>query len=235
MISCIIIEDQPPAQRILKKYITDIGNLELKNTFGDALSALEYLKHQPIELIFLDIHLPKISGIDFLKILSQKPKVILTTAFPNYALESYELDVVDYLLKPFSFERFVKAVSKVNYIRERQPTIPTGAPYAAMDFIFIKTGSDFQKIEIAAIQFIKSNGDYTQIFMPKDRYLVSQPLKYWLDKLNPKSFCRIHKSYLINVSHISKVSGNQIYIGEQILPIGRTYKEEFVGKYLEGF
>lgn len=233
MTSCIIIEDQPPAQRILKKYIVDIGNLELKGTFGDALAALTFLKSNPIDLIFLDIHLPKISGIDFLKILVQKPKVILTTAFPDYAIQSYELDVLDYLLKPFSFERFVKAISKVSYSGEVS-TNPTSANTDnTADFIFIKTGKDFQKIEIAAIQFIKSNGDYTQLFMTTGKYLVAQPLKYWLEKLSAKSFCQIHKSYLVNVAHISKVSGNQIYLKEQILPIGRTYKEVFVNKYLE--
>jgi response regulator of citrate/malate metabolism len=113
MIRCIIIEDQPPAQRVLKKYISDIGNIVLNGTFADALQAMEFLKTSDIDLIFLDIHLPKISGIDFLKMLSTKPYVILTTAFPDYALESYEYDVTDYLLKPFSFERFVQAVSKV--------------------------------------------------------------------------------------------------------------------------
>lgn len=160
MISCIIIEDQPPAQRILKKYIGDVNKLALKGTFGDALAALEFLKTNPVDLLFLDIHLPKLSGIDFLKILSPKPKVILTTAFPDYALQGYELDVVDYLLKPFSFERFFKAVSKVIYQEEK--TIPPVNQRSlernstASEFMFIKTGTDFQKIEIATIQFIKS-------------------------------------------------------------------------------
>jgi response regulator of citrate/malate metabolism len=113
MIRCIIIEDQPPAQRVLKKFIADIGNMDLKATFADALRAMDFLKTEEIDLIFLDIHLPKISGIDFLKTLHHRPNVILTTAFSDYALESYEYDVVDYLLKPFSFERFVQAVSKV--------------------------------------------------------------------------------------------------------------------------
>ncbi len=231
MTSCIIIEDQPPAQRILKKYIGDIGNLKLKGTFGDALVALSFLKSNPIDLIFLDIHLPKLSGIDFLKILPQKPKVILTTAFPDYAIQSYELDVLDYLLKPFSFERFVKAVAKIS-TTTNQPiaTIPS---QKGPDFIFIKAGVDYQKIEINQIQFIKSNGDYTQLFMVADKHLVSYPLKFWIEKLNPKWFCQIHKSYLVNVQHISKVTGNQIDIGGNLLPIGRTYRDIFFKEYLE--
>lgn len=238
MQSCIIIEDQPPAQRILQKYIRDIGNLSLRGTFSDALLALEFLKDSPVEVIFLDIHLPKISGIDFLKIIPAKPKIILTTAFPDYALQSYELDVVDYLLKPFSFERFVKAVSKTIYQKENisalhqnfQPKldVPTEK------ILFVKTGKEYQKIDVLAIQFIKSNGDYTQLFTTSGKHLVSHSLKYWLDKLDANTFCQIHKSYLINVQHISKVTGNQVFIGDNLLPIGRTYREGFISDYLEG-
>lgn len=238
MQTCIIIEDQPPAQRILQKYIQDIGNLQLKSTFSDALTALEFLKDTPVEVIFLDIHLPKISGIDFLKILPTKPKIILTTAFPDYALQSYELDVVDYLLKPFSFERFVKAVSKATYQKENMTITPTSTlpkqEITLEKFLFVKAGKDYQKIDVAAIQFIKSNGDYTQLFMTHGKHLVSHPLKYWLNKLDAANFCQIHKSYLVNIRHISKVTGNQVYIGDNLLPIGRTYREGFINDYLEG-
>ena len=239
MISCIIIEDQPPAQRILKKYIGDVNQLDLKGTFGDALAALEFLKNNPVDLLFLDIHLPKLSGIDFLKMLSPKPNVILTTAFPDYALQGYELDVVDYLLKPFSFERFFKAVSKVIYEKEKliSPINPSTNETSTKtpEFIFIKAGTDFQKIEIAAIQFIKSIGDYTQVFTKSGKHLVSHPLKYWLERLPTKHFCQIHKSCLINVRHIDKVSGNVVYLGMEQLPIGRTFKERFFKNYLADF
>lgn len=237
--TCIIIEDQPPAQRILQKYIRDIGNLELKATFADALTALKFLKQTPVDLIFLDIHLPKISGIDFLKILSPKPKVILTTAFSDYALQGYELDVTDYLLKPFSFERFVKAVSKVVYPSDQKiapsSTISVTTPFLKEQFMFIKAGKDYQKIDLSAIQFIKSNGDYTQVFMTKGKHLVSQPLKYWIDKLDSNLFCQIHKSYVVSIHHISKVTGNQVVIGDNLLPIGRTYREGFINGYLEEY
>ena len=217
MLNCIIIEDQPPAQRILQKYIQDIGTLELKETFSDALMALEYLKKHPVDLIFLDIHLPKISGIDFLKILSPQPKIILTTAFSDYALQGYELDVVDYLLKPFSFERFLKAISKVVYQSEQQIAQPINTdsqPDSNERFMFIKTGKDYQKLELDTILFIKSKGDYTHIFTTDGKYLVSHPLRYWVEKLDAKWFCQIHKSYLINVRQISKVSGNQVKTSE---------------------
>ena len=140
MKNCIIIEDQLPAQRILKKYIEDIGTLNLLATFSDAIKAIDFIKDHKVELIFLDIHLPKLSGIDFLKTLIDPPKIILTTAFPNYALESYEFDVVDYLLKPFSFQRFIKAVSKVNGIEANTNKSEIKPDRASVE-IFFKIGA----------------------------------------------------------------------------------------------
>ena len=237
MTSCIIIEDQAPAQRILKKYIGDVEQLELKDTFGNALAALEYLKTNPVDLLFLDIHLPKLSGIDFLTILTPKPKVILTTAFPDYALKGYELNVTDYLLKPFSFERFFKAVSKVIYREELvqivTPPITTENTATTANFLFVKSGVDFQKIEIPTIQFIKSLGDYTQVFTRDRKHIITQPLKYWIERLPAEYFCQIHKSCVINVPHIQKVSGSQVYIGKEVLPIGRTFRENFFKTHLE--
>ena len=227
---CIIIEDQPPAQRILKSYIDNVSYLELNATFDDALLALEYLKEHTIDLIFLDIHLPRISGIDFLKILPHPPKVILTTAFSDYALKGYELDVVDYLLKPFSFERFLKAVTKL----ELQQQVDVQNAPKDEHYVFVKSGHDFVKINIADIRYIKADGDYTQIVTPQRKYLVNHTLKYWLDQLPKKQFCQVHKSYLIQVKSVSKVSGNQLYLEEEIIPMGRAYKDKFVQDYLGG-
>ena len=230
MIRCMIIEDQPPAQRVLKKYIDDIGNMELKATFADALQAMDFLKTQPIELIFLDIHLPKISGIDFLKALAHKPHVILTTAFSDYALESYEYDVVDYLLKPFSFERFVQAVSKVppkksELVKSENQIENSSSP----DVIFIKSGYEHIKIDVADIRFIQSDADYTEINTVEKKYLSQEPLHYWEEHLDPKKFVRIHKSYILNISKIQKIIGNQVRLDEKTnLPIGRAYKEGFM-------
>lgn len=230
MIRCMIIEDQPPAQRVLKKYIDDIGNMELKATFADALQAMDFLKTQPIELIFLDVHLPKISGIDFLKALAHKPHVILTTAFSDYALESYEYDVVDYLLKPFSFERFVKAVSKVppkksELVKSENQIENSSSP----DVIFIKSGYEHIKIDVADIRFIQSDADYTEIHTVEKKYLSQEPLRYWEEHLDPKKFVRIHKSYILNISKIQKIISNQVRLDEKTnLPIGRAYKEGFM-------
>lgn len=233
-ISCIIIEDQAPAQRVLKKYIDDIGTIDLKGTFTDALSALEYLQQHSVDLIFLDIHLPKISGINFLNILSSRPKVIFTTAFSEYAIKGYELDVVDYLLKPFSFERFVKAVTKVMLLSGNNSVASQPAPQKTTDhhFIFVKSNNDYLKIEIANIQYIKSDGDYTQVFTSGKKYFVSYPLKFWHENLPGDKFCQIHKSYIIHVQFVNKVSGNQVFIDAEALPIGRTFRDMFFANYL---
>ena len=230
MIRCIIIEDQPPAQRVLKKFINDIGNLELKAVFTDALQAMDFLRTESIDLIFLDIHLPKISGIDFLKSLAHRPHVILTTAFSDYALESYNYDVVDYLLKPFSFERFVQAVSKVPAPKPEQSgqdSMPDNS--ASMDILFIKSGYEHIKIDVADIRYIQSDADYTEIFSGERKYLSNEPLRYWEENLNPKRFVRIHKSYIINTSKIEKIVGNQVRLDKDTnLPIGRAFKENFM-------
>ncbi|BDS10720.1 LytR/AlgR family response regulator transcription factor [Aureispira anguillae] len=234
--NCIIIEDQPPAQRILKKYIKDVGSLTLKATFLDAIEAIEYLKSERVDLVFLDIHLPKISGIDFLKIMSQPPLIILTTAFQDYALESYEFDVVDYLLKPFSFQRFVKAITKAAERNTLMSSKITTEPTAVLKKeLFIKSGYEHFKVVIDDIIYIKSDADYSEIFVGNKKYLSPKPLRYWEENLQAHQFTRIHKSYIMNGSKIDKITATQIFLfGGIVLPIGRAYKE-MVAKYLSGY
>lgn len=232
--NCIIIEDQPPAQRILKKYIEDVGSLTLKATFTDAVQAMEFLKNESVDLIFLDIHLPKISGIDLLKSIPQLPPVILTTAYADYALESYEFDVVDYLLKPFSFPRFVKAVSKVRAKNESGEQVePEKSPSGRRKEIFIKSGYEHIRISLDDLIYIKSDADYSELFLPGKKYLSSEPLRKWLETLDTDQFARVHKSYIVNTARIAKVVGNQLYMSnEEVIPIGRAYKDDFVEKFL---
>ena len=238
MMTCIIVEDQPHAQSILEKYISDINAVDLLGTFGDALEALSFLKETTVDLIFLDIHLPKLSGIDLLGILNPRPKVIFTTAFSEYALQGYELDVVDYLLKPFSFKRFLQAISKAERLLEsgtENPKLAAAKKSASPEgMIFIKSGTDYLRIEKKAIKYIKANGDYTSIFTSQSKHLASHPLKYWLQHLPSRYFCQIHKSYIVNISFIQRISGNQIFIDKEQLPIGRTFRDAFFAGYLEG-
>ena len=230
---CIIIEDQPPAQRILKKYIGDLNSLELLAAFAEPTDALLYLKEHPADLIFLDIHLPRLSGMEVLKLLPKNTHVILTTAFSDYALESYEFNVVDYLLKPFSFQRFVKAVSRVPVGEKGSPAAapPHTLPYNGS--LFIKSGHEHIRLEVADILLIHSDTDYTEIFIPGHKYLTQESLKHWLSILDPQFFVQTHKSYIVNIRKIEKVSGNQVFChGKQIIPIGRAYKEDFMKRLL---
>jgi DNA-binding LytR/AlgR family response regulator len=235
MISCIIIEDQLPAQRILQKYISDAGQLELLNTFSDALKAIDFLKSHQVDLMLLDIHLPKISGIEFLKTIAHPPQVILTTAFSDYALESYDLNVVDYLLKPFSFQRFIQAVAKVK--------IDDGHAFAKAEStqsisnpldIYIKSGYDHIRVQYRDIALIKSDADYTEVHTTDRKIISTEPLKHWENTLPVTIFYRVHKSYIINTDFIIKISGNRIHLktGEAI-PMGRAYKNEFTDKFLK--
>ncbi|MGX1930782.1 LytR/AlgR family response regulator transcription factor [Flagellimonas sp. 2504JD4-2] len=232
---CIIIEDQPPAQRILKKFIEDVNTLELKGIFSDALLAMEFLKSEKVDLLFLDINLPKISGLDFLKTLPNPPHVILTTAFSEYALESYELNVVDYLLKPFSFQRFLKAIAKVP--SNQKQDVSQQAEMSQEEqrrYIYIKSGHEHIKVDLNAIEHIDSDSDYTEVVTPQKKYLSHEPLRYWLESLPDHQFKRVHKSHIINVDKIEKLMGNQVYLaGGGKIPIGRAYKEAFLKEILK--
>jgi len=231
MIKCIIIEDQEPAQRILKRYIEDTQDLELLSTFGNAIDAMDFLKSEQVQLIFLDIHLPKLSGLDFLSLLTTKTKVILTTAFSDYALKSYEYDVCDYLLKPFSFERFLKAVYKAkNQLGSAKSEEPEQTDESNTS-VLIKVGYEFVKLPFDSILYIKSDGDYTQVFTDEQKYLVSHSLKYWQDLLPQKLFSQIHRSYIVHGKAIQKATASKVFIGNTELPIGRVYKKDFLPFY----
>lgn len=234
--NCIIIEDQPPAQRILKKFIQDLGTLTLKGTFPDAMQALECLRVTDIDLMFLDIHLPKMSGLDFLKTLHKPPFIILTTAFSDYALESYEYNVVDYLLKPFSFQRFVKAVARVQ--AHQAPDLPgpaTAEPNLTQaNSLYIKSGHAYVRIHPTDIRYIKSDADYTEIHTRDKRHLSSESLRYWIEHLDPLVYVQVHKSFIVNTLKIEKLMGNQLFLeGGEAIPLGRAYKEHFVEKYIK--
>ena len=229
MISCIVIEDQMPARKILQKYIHDIEDMELKAMFSNAVEALEYLQYNSVDLMFLDIHLPKLSGIDFLAVLQKPPQVILTTAFSEYALKGYELDVVDYLLKPFSFERFLKAVKKL----ERQ--IGQCANYEVNKNpknILVKVGYDLVKVGLDEIKYIQADGDYTTIYCINKKLHTSRLLKHWVDTLPKESFIQVHRSFVVNVREIEKISPNSITISNSKIPLGRVYKKVFREIYL---
>ncbi len=219
--NCIIIEDQPPAQRILRKYIEDYGSLHLVGVYGNALESTDVINSGEVDLLFLDIHLPKLSGIDFLKTLTMPPKVILTTAFSDFALESYDLNVVDYLLKPFSFGRFIQAIDKVN-IRIQS----LSSEKSESQYMFIKSGYEHIKVHIDEILCIKADGDYTEFNLGDKKLLSSEPLKHWVDYFGDK-MVRVHKSYIINKDHIQIIRSSHVILHDSLtIPIGRAYKDD---------
>ena len=224
---CIIVEDQHHAQLILQKFIGDVDHLKLLGTYHDATSALEVLKSGEVDLLFLDVNLPKLSGIEFIKTLQHPPHVIITTAYSEYALEGYELNLVDYLLKPFSFQRFMQAIAKV--------PDPTSDKSLSTDLdLFIKTMQGYRKVEFAAILRLSADMDCTEIHVKDERIISSERLKYWTSQLPAETFIRVHKSHIVNRNKIVRLDGNRIFLEDgSIIPLGRTYKDEFMKKVLK--
>lgn len=226
-ISCLIIDDESPARRVVAKYLQDVGGFnvlaECKNAF-EAREAIEL--HNP-DLIFLDINMPKLSGLQFLATMSHPPLAIITTAYREYALEGFELNVVDYLHKPFSLERFMKALEKV---RERMST-PTSRPESRTDndeYIFIKHEGEMLRLDLKHIQYIEAVGDYAQFVTRQNSYITHLSMKKATDLLGVRNFIRVHKSYIINPIHITTISGNTIFIHKKGIPLGATYRTHFL-------
>lgn len=233
-INCLIVDDEELAQRLVEKYVADIPELNLIAKCDNAMEASSALRQNDIDLIFLDINMPKISGLNFLKGLKNPPMVIIATAYREYAVEGFELDVVDYLNKPFSFDRFFRAVNKVidkmqlqkskhdNYIL--QPEIRRQIDES---FIFIKSDKITYKIDYKDILYIESVGDYVKIITAEKVTMAYQSLKHLETLLPSKYFPRVHKSFMVSVSKINSIEGNMIKIGETVVPIGRSYKLNF--------
>lgn len=230
-IKCLIIDDEPPAQRVLEKFIAEIPFLRLEAKCMNVFEAAAILHHQEIELIFLDINMPKMTGMEFLRTLKNPPLIIITTAYSDYALEGYELNVTDYLQKPFGFERFFQAVNKVSE-RIRQvlhADIPAAgkAETRSDDFIFVREDKKNYKVTIQDILYLESTGDYVKVHTKNKTYLVYQTLLNFEKQLDPDHFIRIHKSFIIPFNRIDLIEGNMVKISGQSVPVGVTYKKAF--------
>ncbi len=227
---CLIVDDEPLAQRVIEKYAENLPSLGIIGKCNTALEAFEFLHTREIDLIFLDINMPKLTGIDFLKTLKNPPMVIITTAYAEYAIQGYELDVVDYLMKPFAFERFLKAVQKAEeLLRARDAAQGSATEQEKPDenFLFIKSSKKTYKVNLSQILYIEALGDYVKIFTT-DKMIVSyQSLKNIEALLPPRQFPRIHKSFIIALSRIDMIEGNQVKIRDRTIPVGTNYKAEF--------
>ena len=228
-LNCIIIEDEPLARNLLVDYVSKVPTLNLVQAFGNPLEALEVLRAQPVDILFLDVQMPQLTGISLLKVLQNKPMVILTTAYSEYALEGYELDVADYLLKPVTFERFLKAVDKVTQrlSGESKASPVTTEMQVLPDFVFVKDGTKSVKITLAEILYIEGLKDYVTIHTKQQKITTLQRMKTLEEQLPADKFIRIHNSYIVAVQAIDVVQKNEVQIGAASLPIGDTYRKTF--------
>lgn len=226
---CIIVDDEPPAQRVLENYVAEVPLLKLEAKCKNALEAAEVLHQKDIDIMFLDINMPKMSGLSFLQTLKKPPIVIITTAYRDYAVESFELDVLDYLKKPFSLDRFIKAVNKaIDRLRSSSIHIPfVDKQHAESTAIFVKEYKVVYQVNLSDILYIESIGDYVKIITDQKVYVTKQTMKKMELLLPPSRFVRIHKSFIISFPKISLIDGNLVHIGKSRIPIGQSYQKAF--------
>ena len=220
-IRCMIVEDEPVSQEILTRYTQDYESLELAAVCSNAIEASQKIASIDPDLLFLDIAMPRLSGLDFYKSLTNPPYVIFTTAYPEYAVNGFEVNAVDYLVKPFSFERFVKAIGKLQ-------TLLSVTPQLNAKFIRLQADKKIHNVDIDQILFLEAMGDYVKVVMQDKTLIVHHTLQKLIDQLPTALFYRVHKSYAISLNKLEYVEGNQIIIKSAKVPIGQTYRNEFL-------
>ena len=224
---CLLIDDEPPALKILASYISNINGLEIVAQCKNAIEALDILHQKTVDVIFLDIKMPKILGTEFLKNLSHPPKVIFVTAYRDYAVEGYELDAVDYLVKPVSFERFFKAITKLNRMMDKE-VVTTAVEFKSKPeaFVYLKVDRDMKKIFVNEIVYIESWKDYVKLFLANGKnVLAKQSISAMENLLSDHKFLRVHRSYMVSLNKISGYNGLSVQLDSKEIPIGRLYKQ----------
>ncbi len=223
MIKYLIIDDEYIAHDIIKGYCDLLPNMQLKKNCYDALEAFEYLNKNDVDLIFLDLNMPKLKGFDFLKTLNTPPKVIVTTAYKEFALEGYELNISDYLLKPFGFERFLKAINKA--FGSSAVQLPISSKNSTIsNRIFLRSNKKYLQVVIDDIQYIEASGNYTKVITRLDTITVREKVSDLLELLPKQDFLQVHKSFAVAINHIKSIEGNRIFIDNYTVPIGKVYK-----------
>ena len=229
---CLLIDDEPPALKVLASYISAINGLEIAGQCRNAIEALDVLQQKTVDVIFLDIKMPRLLGTDFLKNLAHPPKVIFVTAFREYAVDGFELDAVDYLVKPVSFERFFKAITKLNRLmgRETSAMIPNDIPNPG-SFVYLKVDRDMKKVFVNDIMYIESWKDYIKIFLTDGKSLLAkQSISAMENLLSEHKFVRVHRSFMVSLDKISGYNGLSVQLSELEIPIGRLYKQSVMEK-----
>jgi len=223
MITCIAIDDEPKALEVIERYCQKSSLTDLKATFREPIKAIEYLNREKVDLVFLDINMPDIDGMQLVQTLAYKPMIVFTTAYSNYAVESYNLNAVDYLLKPITFERFLAAVNKVGNLLAPKNTTVTRDDEAAT--IFIKSGSQTYQVKVAEILYLEKDGNYITVHLKDKQILIRENMGDIFDLVPESGFVRVHKSYVVAVKHISMIEVHQLIINGQKIPVGSTYRE----------
>lgn len=229
-LSCLIVDDEPLAQRVLERYVGMVEALHLVQTCSNAFEAMNALHRHPVDVIFLDIQMPELTGMAFLKTLTNPPAVVLTTAYTEFALEGYEHGVADYLLKPISFDRFLKAVNRVMALRSPSTVVvapPAAAPAPEADFLFLKADKKIHKRWFRDIALLEAAGNYVKIHdTAHPLLLASETLTALEERLPAGQFLRVHKSFIVSVQHITAVAGSDIHLGKWVAPIGVSYRQK---------
>ncbi|MBN2429918.1 MAG: response regulator transcription factor [Acidobacteria bacterium] len=226
-LKCLVVDDEPVALDILQDYIDKVPFLQLAGACRSALQAMELLRERPVELFFLDINMPDLTGLQFLNILENPPLVIFTTAYSEYALDSYDYDAVDYLLKPIEFDRFFKAAHRA--LTRRRSTDSTASP-GRDDYLLLKSGTKLHRIRWCDILYVKGAGNYLTFETTDQSIMVLMTMHEALDQLPAGEFARIHKSYIVGLRHLSVIEKDNVRIGQERLPVGDAYREDFFKK-----
>ncbi|RYZ58174.1 MAG: response regulator transcription factor [Chitinophagaceae bacterium] len=237
-LTCYIIDDEPMAQEILEAYIAKVSFLELKGSFASPMEAVRFLEQDKPDLLFLDINMPDLDGLSFIPMLNPKPAIILTTAYNEYALKAFELEVKDYLLKPFSFERFYKSVLRIYQEQtqrlEPETSAPKESPKNEPEYIFLKVGHRIRKVTSGDIVFVEGMKDYLRIHTAEEKIMTLLNFAKLEEILPAKNFARVHRSFLVAMDKIDHIEKNRIHIADQVIPISDTYAEAFY-KLLNGY
>ncbi len=223
---CLIVDDEPLSVKVVQKYVEKLPQLELVAVCYNAFEAMEVLQNKEVDVLFLDINMPQLSGISLMKALPHPPAVVFITAYPEYAVEGFELEAVDYLLKPFSFERFIKAVQKVQERLNWQQNHTVNTEES--DHLIIKVDKKLYRLRFPDIQYLQAYGDYVKVFATQETLLTKERLSNLEEMLPNEQFLRIHRSYIISLNAIQFIEGNQVQIGTTKLPVGQKYRESLL-------
>lgn len=231
-LNCVIVEDEPLARNLMIDYVSKVPTLNLVEACSNPLAVIEVLRNNPVDILFLDVQMPEITGISLLKVLTKRPLVILTTAYSEYALEGYELDVADYLLKPITFERFLKAIDRVtlrleSHVAPAQDKTEKLSQDPVKPFVFVKDGTKLVKIMLDDILYVEGLKDYVTIHTKTQKVVSLQRLKTLEDQLPPDKFIRIHNSFIVALNAIDVIHKGDVQIRDAMLPVGETYKKSF--------